>query len=92
MPTIAEAIAAPVPLQCDGMPLGEFLRGEKPERWRNGASYEFDWRHIYIDDDPLGAAKTGRMMVDLNDNIWRYGATLTAPTCNSATAVGWHLI
>lgn len=57
MPTIAEAIDASVPLQCDGMPLGKFLRGEEPERWRNGASYEFDWRHIYIDDNPGGAAK-----------------------------------
>ncbi|MSZ98841.1 MAG: sulfatase-like hydrolase/transferase [Actinobacteria bacterium] len=57
MPTIAEAIDAPVPLQCDGLPLGSFLRGETPEHWRNGASYEFDWRHIYIDDSPNGAAK-----------------------------------
>ena len=57
MPTIAEAIDAPVPLQCDGMPLSKFLRGETPEHWRNGASYEFDWRHIYIDDSPNGAAK-----------------------------------
>ena len=57
MPTIAEAIDAPVPLQCDGMPLGEFLRGEVPKHWRNGASYEFDWRHIYIDNNPSGAAK-----------------------------------
>lgn len=57
LPTIAEAIGAPVPLQCDGAPLGEFLRGETPTRWRNGASYEYDWRHIYIDDNPAGAAK-----------------------------------
>jgi len=56
-PTIAEAIGAPVPLQCDGAPLGEFLRGETPTRWRNGASYEYDWRHVYIDDNPAGAAK-----------------------------------
>ena len=57
MPTIAEAIDAPVPLQCDGLPLGSFLRGETPGHWRKGASYEFDWRHIYIDDSPNGAAK-----------------------------------
>ena len=57
MPTIAEAINAPVPLQCDGMPLGEFLRGETPAHWRTGATYEYDWRNIYIDDSEDGAAK-----------------------------------
>jgi len=39
MPTIAEAINAPVPAQCDGMPLVEILRGEVPKHRRNGASY-----------------------------------------------------
>jgi arylsulfatase A-like enzyme len=56
MPTIAEAIGVPVPLQCDGQPLTDFLRGEKPKRWRTAASYEYDWRHIYIDDSAEGAA------------------------------------
>lgn len=57
MPTIAEAIGVPVPLQCDGLPLTDFLNGETPPRWRTAASYEFDWRHIYIDNDPRGAAQ-----------------------------------
>ena len=56
MPTIAEAIGAPVPLQCDGRPLGDLLEGKVPNDWRTGASYEFDWRHIYIDDSKDGAA------------------------------------
>ncbi|MFM8713615.1 MAG: hypothetical protein ACKOE7_09665, partial [Actinomycetota bacterium] len=56
MPTVAEAIGQPVPLQCDGLPLADFLKGAKPARWRTGASYEYDWRHIYIDDDLGGAA------------------------------------
>ena len=56
MPTIAEAIGVPVPLQCDGAPLTDFLRGITPTRWRNGATYEYDWRHIYIDDSEQGAA------------------------------------
>ena len=56
MPTIAEAIGVPVPLQCDGLPLTDFLRGKKPTRWRTGATYEYDWRHIYIDDSDNGAA------------------------------------
>ena len=57
MPTIAESIGVPVPLQCDGLPLTDFLRGETPNRWRQAATYEFDWRHIYIDDSETSAAK-----------------------------------
>ncbi|MFZ9804040.1 MAG: sulfatase-like hydrolase/transferase, partial [Ilumatobacteraceae bacterium] len=57
MPTIAEAIGQAVPLQCDGQPLTDFLCGKSPERWRTAATYEYDWRHIYIDDAENGAAK-----------------------------------
>jgi arylsulfatase A-like enzyme len=57
MPTIAEAIGAPVPLQCDGLPLTDFLQGTSQASWRSGATYEYDWRHIYIDNSEQGAAK-----------------------------------
>lgn len=57
MPTIAEAIGIAVPLQCDGLPLGELLDGKVPARWRTGASYEYDWRYIYIDNSTQGAAQ-----------------------------------
>ena len=30
MPTLCEALDEPVPLQCDGLPLTPFLRGERP--------------------------------------------------------------
>lgn len=48
MPTICEAIGVPVPLQCDGLPLTPFLRGEDPPQWRDAAHYEWDWREWYI--------------------------------------------
>jgi arylsulfatase A-like enzyme len=48
MPTLCEALDEPVPLQCDGMPLTPFLRGERPLRWRAEAHYEWDWRGILI--------------------------------------------
>ena len=48
MPTLCEAIGAPVPVQCDGVTLTPFLRGERPERWRTAAHYEWDWRDAAI--------------------------------------------
>lgn len=48
MPTVCEAIGVPVPLQCDGLPLTPFLRGERPPHWRDAAHYEWDWREWYI--------------------------------------------
>lgn len=48
MPTLCELIGEPVPLQCDGLPLTAFLRGEDPAGWRDAAHWEFDWRDILI--------------------------------------------
>lgn len=48
VPTIAEAFGQPVPLQCDGLPLGDLLRGQEPPHWRHAATYEYDWRHFFI--------------------------------------------
>ena len=48
MPTLCEAIGVPVPVQCDGVPLTQLLRGERPKRWRTAAHYEWDWRDIFI--------------------------------------------
>jgi len=38
-----------VPLQCDGLPLTYFLRGERPPLWRTAAHYEWDWRDWFIE-------------------------------------------
>lgn len=47
-PTICDAIGAPIPLQCDGLPLTAILRGETPSFWRTSAHWEFDWRFTQI--------------------------------------------
>jgi arylsulfatase A-like enzyme len=52
MPTICEAIGAPVPTQCDGLPLTPFLDGEVPDRWRLAAHWEYDWRALLVDFVP----------------------------------------
>ena len=48
LPTLCDAIGAPVPLQCDGLPLTPFLLGDDPPHWRDAAHWEFDWRSILI--------------------------------------------
>lgn len=45
MPTMLEAIGAPVPPQCDGKTLSPFLQtGSAPRTWRTEAHWEFDFR------------------------------------------------
>jgi arylsulfatase A-like enzyme len=45
MPTMLEAIGAPVPVQCDGLSLTPFLaEGSTPAAWRAEAHWEFDFR------------------------------------------------
>jgi arylsulfatase A-like enzyme len=48
LPTICEAMDVEVPVQCDGLPLTPFLRGERPPWWREAAHWEYDWRWEYI--------------------------------------------
>ena len=52
MPTICEAIGEPVPSQCDGYPLTAFLAGHMPDRWRDAAHWEYDWRGMLIGSVP----------------------------------------
>jgi arylsulfatase A-like enzyme len=51
-PTICDFIDAPVPTQCDGLPLTPFLRGETPPWWRDAAHWEYDWRDQFIERGP----------------------------------------
>jgi len=48
LPTLAESWDQDVPRQCDGLPLTPFLDGSEPPTWRDGASWEFDWRYALI--------------------------------------------
>ena len=53
MPTICEFMSIPVPTQCDGHSLYPLLNGEPNTSWRDHASWEFDWSHVFINhDDP----------------------------------------
>ena len=46
MPTILEAIGAPVPHQLDGRSLVPFLDGHPPGAWREAVHWEFDFREV----------------------------------------------
>lgn len=52
VPTLCDAIGAPVPLQSDGLPLTPFLEGREPPVWRNAATYEWDWRDSFVSSEP----------------------------------------
>lgn len=52
LPTICDAIDTEVPVQCDGLPLTAFLRGERPAWWRTETHWEYDWRWEYIPFGP----------------------------------------
>lgn len=48
VPTLATIWGQIPPLQCDGHSLTTFLSGDHPARWRDAASWEFDWRYALI--------------------------------------------
>jgi len=53
-PTICDALDIEIPKQCDGLPLTDFLHGDTPDLWRDGATWEFDWRFFAPGGDGSG--------------------------------------
>ena len=56
LPTLCDLIAAPIPAQCDGRSLVPWLAGDTPANWREMATWEYDWRQLYVSDDANGSA------------------------------------
>jgi len=56
LPTLCDLIAAPIPAQCDGRSLVPWLAGDSPADWREMATWEYDWRQLYVSDDVNGSA------------------------------------
>ncbi len=53
MPTLLDAVGAPVPRHLSGRSLVPFLEGRTPDRWRKAAHYEWDFRQIAGADPTL---------------------------------------
>lgn len=60
MPTALEWLDLPVPIQCDGRSLLPFLRGERPDQWRDGAFWEWEFR------DPIGKTVEALLEIDMD--------------------------
>jgi arylsulfatase A-like enzyme len=61
MPTLLDWLGSEIPVQCDGQSLRPFLEGAPlPQRWRNEAHWEFDFR------DPADAAAEGELGLTLH--------------------------
>ena len=56
LPTLCDLIAAPIPAQCDGRSLVPWLAGDTPADWREMATWEYDWRQLYVSDDANSSA------------------------------------
>lgn len=56
LPTLCDLIAAPIPAQCDGRSLVPWLAGDTPADWREMATWEYDWRQLYVSDDANDSA------------------------------------
>lgn len=56
LPTVCDLLGEPTPAQCDGRSLVPWLAGDSPDDWREMATWEYDWRQIYITNDADGSA------------------------------------
>jgi arylsulfatase A-like enzyme len=65
MPTMLQWLGLDVPRQCDGASLLPFLAGTPPQRWRDAAHWEFDFR------DPEVEAALGLHMEECTLNVLR---------------------
>jgi arylsulfatase A-like enzyme len=74
MPTILDAIGAPVPRTCDGHSLAPFLRGETPERWRENVFFEHDFRDVREQrpEKALGISSDEACYAVIRGKRWKY--------------------
>jgi arylsulfatase A-like enzyme len=74
MPTILAWLGLEVPLQCDGLSLMPFLRGETPARWRREAHWELDFRDVVhgVPETELGLGLDQCALSVIRDQTYKY--------------------
>ena len=74
MPTILNLMRAPVPRQCDGAPLTDWLEGRNPDNWRTEVHHEYDFRDIVLKKAESRLALTSDQcaMSTVRDHNYKY--------------------
>lgn len=74
MPTILKWLDLEVPVECNGLDLGPWLRGKKPELWRRSVFWEFDFRtpHELITEQTLGLSSDECTLDVIRDDAFKY--------------------
>jgi arylsulfatase A-like enzyme len=74
MPTILDCLGLDIPAQCDGESLLPFCHGVIPDRWRDAAHWEFDFRDWIADgeDSFLGLTPDQCTLSALRSERYKY--------------------
>lgn len=74
MPTILDWLGVPIPRQCDGRSLGEWLAGRTPDGWRRHAHFAFDFRDVpnAAPERALGLRPEQCTLTALRGERWKY--------------------
>ena len=74
MPAILDWLGLEVPVQCDGVTLMPFIRGETPDYWRSEAHWELDWRHVQFlsGENGLGLPPDQCHLAAIRDEKYKY--------------------
>lgn len=71
MPTIMSALDLPLPRQCDGRSLQDWLAGEVDQGWRKDVHFEYDFRHSQA-ESTLGLEMESACLNVVRDQHYKY--------------------
>lgn len=74
MPTILRAIGCPIPRQCEGHALNDYLHGDPPARIRSAAHWEWEFRDpkTHLMEDAFGISSDECNLAVYRDDDFKY--------------------